>query len=51
LNRRFVVHPAVTALSRDTMLLGLALVVVLLSLLLTILIGEPGVRGVPIRAA
>jgi hypothetical protein len=33
------------------MLLGLALVVVLLSLLLTILIGEPGVRGVPIRTA
>jgi hypothetical protein len=29
----------------------LALVVVLLSLLLTILLGEPGVRGVPIRAA
>jgi hypothetical protein len=29
------------------MLLGLVLVVVLLSLLLTVLIGEPGVRGVP----
>jgi hypothetical protein len=33
------------------MLLGLVLVVVLLSLLLTVLIGERGVRGVPIRAA
>jgi len=32
------------------MLLGLVLVV-LLGLLLTILIGEPGVRGVPIRTA
>ena len=30
---------------------ALALVVVLLGLLLTVLIGEPGVRGVPIRAA
>jgi len=28
----------------------LSLVVVLLSLLLTVLIGEPGVRGVPARA-
>jgi hypothetical protein len=33
------------------MSLQLSLVVVLLSLLLTVLIGEPGVRGVPIRAA
>jgi hypothetical protein len=32
------------------MLLGLVLVVVLLSLLLTVLIGEPGVHGVPTRA-
>jgi hypothetical protein len=32
------------------MLLALSLVVVLLGLLLTILIGEPGVRGVPTRA-
>jgi len=32
------------------MRLSFALVVVLLGLLLTILIGEPGVRGVPIRA-
>jgi hypothetical protein len=32
------------------MSLHLSLVVVLLGLLLTILIGEPGVRGVPIRA-
>ena len=29
---------------------SLALLVVLLSLLLTVLIGEQGVRGVPIRA-
>jgi hypothetical protein len=33
------------------MMLQLSLVVVLLSLLLTNLIGEPGVRGVPTRAA
>jgi len=32
------------------MLTSLALVVVLLSLLLTVLIGEQGIRGVPIRA-
>jgi len=32
------------------MLLGLALVIVLLGLLLTVLIGEQGVRGVPTRA-
>jgi hypothetical protein len=32
------------------MLISLALVVVLLSLLLTVLIGEQGVRGVPTRA-
>jgi hypothetical protein len=32
------------------MLLALSLVVVLLGLLLTILLGEPGVRGVPVRA-
>jgi hypothetical protein len=32
------------------MLLAPSLVVVLLSLLLTILLGEPGVRGVPVRA-
>jgi hypothetical protein len=32
------------------MLLGLALVIVLLSLLLTVILGEQGVRGVPTRA-
>jgi hypothetical protein len=32
------------------MRLGLVLVVVVLSLLLTVLIGEPGVRGVPTGA-
>src|SRR4051812_20355414 len=32
------------------MLFGLALVIVLLSLLLTVLIGERGLRGVPTRA-
>jgi hypothetical protein len=32
------------------MLTSLALVVVLLSVLLAILIGEQGIRGVPIRA-
>jgi hypothetical protein len=41
---------ATIGFDRNHMLLGLVLVVVLLSLLLTVLIGEPGVRGVPTRA-
>ena len=41
--------PAITDVERTLMPLGLALVVVI-SLLLTILLGEPGVRGVPTGA-
>ena len=52
-NSRCRSGPAATPAIRttaQTMLLSLALVIVLLSLLLTGLIGEQGVRGVPTRA-